>query len=76
MEENEKRAFELSQISKLATEKPNLLPYKHVVTLSQSKNSINEIIEALKRTGEANEIDKDKLIRRVDCINHSNIFLF
>ena len=68
MEENEKRAFELSQISKLATEKPNLLPYKHLVTLSQSKNSINEIIEALKRTGEANEIDKDKLIRRVDCI--------
>ena len=68
MEENEKRAFELSQISKLATEKPNLLPYKHLVTLSQSKNSINEIIEALKRTGEANEIDKDKLISRVDCI--------
>ena len=68
MEENEKRAFELSQISKLATEKPNLLPYKHLVTLSQSKNSINEIIEAIKRTGEANEIDKDKLIRRVDCI--------
>ena len=58
----------MSQISKLATEKPNLLPYKHLVTLSQSKNSINEIIEALKRTGEANEIDKGKLIRRVDCI--------
>jgi len=68
MEENEKRAFELSQIGKIAIEKPNLLPYKHLVTLSQSKTNINEIIEALKRTGEANEIDKDKLIGRVECI--------
>ena len=68
MEENEKRAFELSQIGKIAIEKPNLLPYKHLVTLSQSKTNINEIIEALKRTGEASEIDKDKLIGRVDCI--------
>ena len=33
-----------------------------------SEEDINEIIEALKRTGEADEIDKDKLIGRVDCI--------
>ena len=70
MEENEKRAFELSQIGKITIEKPNLLPYKHLVTLSQSKTNINEIIEALKRTGEADEINKDKLIERVDCINN------
>jgi len=65
MEENEKRAFELSQIGKIAIKRPNLLPYKHLVTLSQSKTNINEIIEALIRTGEADEIDRNKLIRKI-----------
>jgi len=70
MEENEKRAFELSQIGKINIKKPNLLPYKHLVTLSQSKTNINEIIEALMRTGEADEINRNKLIERLDCIKH------
>ena len=70
LEENEKRAFELSQVKKIDEEKPNHLPYKHLVTLSQSKTNLNEIIEALQRTGEASEIDEDKLKERVKCIKH------
>ena len=68
LEDNDKRAFELSQVRNIAKEKPNLLPYKHLVTLSQSKNNLDEIIEALQRTGEANEIDPTKLDERVKCI--------
>jgi len=70
LEDNEKRAFELSQVKKIDKEKPNYLPYKHLVTLSQSKTNLNEIIEALQRTGEASEIDENKLEERVKCINH------
>ena len=70
LEDNEKRAFELSQVKKIDKEKPNHLPYKHLVTLSQSKTNLSEIIEALQRTGEANEIDEDKLEERVKCIKH------
>ena len=68
LEDNDKRAFELSQVRNIAKEKPNLLPYKHLVTLSQSKNNLDEIVEALQRTGEANEIDPTKLGERVKCI--------
>jgi len=70
LEDNEKRAFELSQVKNIDKEKPNHLPYKHLVTLSQSKTNLNEIIEALQRTGEASEIDEDKLEERVKCIRH------
>ena len=56
-----KRALELSQESKIPTEKPNLLPYKHLVTLAQSKTNLNEIIEALERSGEVKDIDENKL---------------
>jgi len=68
LEDNDKRAFELSQVNKIAKEKPSLLPYKHLVTLSQSKNNLDEIVEALQRTGEASEIDNIKLDERVKCI--------
>ena len=68
LEENDNRAFELSQIQEINKEKPNHLPYKHLVTLAQSKTKLNEIIEALRRTGEVNEIDEVKLKERVECI--------
>lgn len=68
LEENDKRAFELSQVKEISEQKPNNIPYKHLVTLSQSKTKLDEIIEALKRTGEASKIDEVKLKARVDCI--------
>lgn len=68
LEDNEKRAFELSQVNEISKEKPNILPYKHLVTLSQSKNNLTDIMEALKRTGEVRDIDEDKLEERVKCI--------
>ena len=68
LEDNEKRAFELSQVNEISKEKPNILPYKHLVTLSQSKNNLTDIMQALKRTGEVKDIDEDKLEERVKCI--------
>jgi len=68
LDDNEKRAFELSQVSKISEEKPNILPYKHLVTLAQSKTNLNEIIEALERSGEVKDIDENKLENRVKCI--------
>ena len=68
LDDNEKRAFELSQIGKVSKEKPNILPYKHLVTLTQSKTNLNEIIEALERSGEVKDIDENKLENRVKCI--------
>lgn len=68
LEENDNRAFELSQIQEINKEKPNHLPYKHLVTLAQSKTKLDEIIEALRRTGEVSEIDEVKLKERVECI--------
>ena len=68
LDDNEKRAFELSQVGKISKEKPNLLPYKHLVTLAQSKTNLNEIIEALKRSEEVKDIDENKLEDRVKCI--------
>ena len=68
LEENDNRAFELSQIQEINKEKPKHLPYKHLVTLAQSKTKLDEIIEALRRTGEVSEIDEVKLKERVECI--------
>ena len=68
LEENERRAFELSQIGDINNSKPDILPYKHLVTLSQSKTDVDEIISALKRTGEINNINKEKLESRLNCI--------
>ena len=68
LDDNEERAFELSQISKMSKVKPNLLPYKHLVTLAQSKTNLKEIIEALERSGEVKDIDENKLENRVRCI--------
>ena len=68
LDDNEKRAFELSQVGKISKEKPNILPYKHLVTLTQSKTNLNEIIEALERSGEVKDIDENKLENRVKCI--------
>ena len=68
LDDNEKRAFELSQVSKISKERPNLLPYKHLVTLAQSKTNLNEIIEALERSGEVKDIDENKLENRIKCI--------
>ena len=68
LDDNEKRAFELSQVSKISKKKPSILPYKHLVTLTQSKTNLNEIIEALERSGEVKDIDENKLENRVKCI--------
>lgn len=70
-EENTARALELSQVKRFAMSKLQALPYRHLVTLVQSKNDTKDIIKALKRTGDINGLnneEKDRLDKRIECI--------
>ncbi len=71
LDENSSRAFELSQIKDIPTKKEQTIPYRHLVTLSQSKESVNEIEKTLMRTGDISELNKTekyKLKSRLKCI--------
>jgi len=71
LEENSSRAYELSQIKNSYKKQPQNLPYKHLVTLSQSKSSLKEIIETLIKTKEItniNDYDRKRLEKRIKSI--------
>ena len=71
LEENSRRAIELSHIKEKPKKKPTSLPYRHLVTLAQSKNNTGQILEALKITGNIDNLDKDaiqNLDERIKCI--------
>jgi lysyl-tRNA synthetase class 1 len=71
LEENSARAFELSQIESLLKNKPQALPYRHLVTLTQSKDGNDEIIATLRRTGYLKNLDENgqkRLEIRTSCI--------
>ena len=71
LEENSSRAFELSQIKEIPKKKEQTISYRHLVTLTQSKESVDEIEKTLMRTGdisELNKTEKDNLESRVKCI--------
>ena len=56
----------------MTKEKPIALPYRHLVTLAQSKKDTNEIVKALKRTGEMDNLTKGEmknLDERINCIH-------
>ena len=70
-EENTARALELSQVKGSAMSKLQALPYRHLVTLVQSKSDTRDIIKALKRTGDINGLndeEKYRLDKRIECI--------
>ena len=70
-EENSARAFELSQIENRIREESQILSYRQLVTLVQSKNGYEEIVETLKRTGEIenlNDYESKQLRSRIACI--------
>ena len=71
IEENSSRSFELSQIKNIPKEKEQTIPYRHLVTLTQSKGTVGEIESALLRTGDISELnnsEKNKLKARIKCI--------
>jgi len=72
LEENSARSIELSYIKNMTKEKPVALPYRHLVTLVQSKKDTKEIVKTLKRTGGMGNLTKDEmknLDERVKCID-------
>ncbi len=71
LDENSSRAFELSQIKEISNTKNQTIPYRHLVTLVQSKESTNEIEKTLLKTGDIkklNKYEKGNLESRVKCI--------
>tara|TARA_B110000438_G_scaffold172521_1_gene164913 strand:+ start:4999 stop:6531 length:1533 start_codon:yes stop_codon:yes gene_type:complete len=70
-DENSVRSFELSQVNSKVRNKSQSLPYRHLVTLVQSKNGYDEIVETLKRTGviqDLNAYESKQLKSRIECI--------
>ena len=71
IDENSARAYELSQTGAIPLENGQTIPYRHLVTLSQSKETITDIESTLIRTSDIkrlNESEKFKLKSRVNCI--------
>ena len=71
MEENSSRALELSQIKAIPEEERQTIPYRHLVTLSQSKENHDEIEKTLVRTGDIKKLNTDEiknLNSRLNCI--------
>ena len=71
LDENSSRAFELSQIKEISNTKNQTIPYRHLVTLVQSKESTKEIEKTLLKTGDIkklNETESKNLESRVECI--------
>ncbi len=73
MEENRAKAYELSQPRALPSEAPVPLPFRHLVTLTQSKPDFSAIVAALSRTehfetGSLTEQQSRRLEARVVCV--------
>ena len=71
LDENSSRALELSQIKAISDNKKQTIPYRHLVTLSQSKENHKEIEKTLIRTGDIKKLDADEinsLKSRLNCI--------
>ena len=71
LEENSSRALELSQIKAIPEEENQTISYRHLVTLSQSKENHEEIEKTLVRTGDIKKLNTDEiknLKSRLNCI--------
>ena len=71
LEENASRALELSQVKAIPKKEKQTIPYRHLVTLLQSKENNAEIEKTLVRTGDIKKLDSDEiknLESRLDCI--------
>ena len=70
-EENSVRAYEIAQHNDVPKVRPVEVPYRHLVNVAQMADSIDGIIEILKRTGKfnnASDADVERLKRRVECV--------
>ncbi len=73
MEENRAAAYELSQPRSLPAETPVAIPFRHLVTLSQSKPDLDSIVATLARTEHFDATSltgqqRHRLAARVVCV--------
>ncbi len=66
------RAWELSQVAEIPEALP-AVPYRHLVTLAQSRPGLDGVVETLQQTGELGDVsaaDRDWLARRLRCLEN------
>jgi lysyl-tRNA synthetase class 1 len=67
-EDDQKRVYELSQTGKAPEKMSTQIPYPHLVTVSQIKDSWNGVLDVLSRTKEISEDEKINLKQRYECV--------
>lgn len=66
--EREKRVYELSQIDKVPSTMPRQVPFRLAATLLQTYSlNIDNVIEALAKSGSMTDSDEERLRRRLEC---------
>jgi lysyl-tRNA synthetase class 1 len=69
---DDSRAWELSQVTEIP-EAPPAVPYRHLVTLAQSRPDLDAVVETLQRTGELGDVssaNRNWLKQRLNCIHN------
>ena len=65
-EEDQKRVYELAQSKNIPEKMSTQIPYPHLVTVSQIKDSWDDVLEILSRTQKIS--DETKLKQRYECV--------
>jgi lysyl-tRNA synthetase class 1 len=71
--EDQKRTYELSQVTELPDSFPRQIPYRHLVNLIQIEDNWEAIVTRLKRAGhfdELTEFEIGKLEQRLKCVRN------
>ena len=69
---DDSRAWELAQVADIPEALP-AVPYRHLLTLAQSRPGLDGVVETLQLTGELGDVsddDRDWLERRLDCLGN------
>jgi lysyl-tRNA synthetase class 1 len=69
---DDSRAWELSQVTEIPEALP-AVPYRHLVTLAQSRPGLDAVVETLQRTGELSDVssaDLNWLKQRLNCLDN------
>ena len=69
---DDSRAWELAQVADIPEALP-AVPYRHLMTLVQSRTGLDGVVETLQRTGELGDVsdnDRDWLKRRLNCLGN------
>ncbi len=67
-EDDQKRVYELAQSKNIPEKMSTQIPYPHLVTVSQIKDSWDGVLDVLSRTKKISDDDKINLKQRYECV--------